>query len=157
MKYTICSGGEEETRALAARLVHRLEPPLLIALDGPLGAGKTCFVKGLGAALGLDPDGVSSPTFVICERHPLKTGSLIHIDAYRLSGPDDLETIGFDEMLNEADVIIAVEWASRIQAALPVSRISVTLQHTGPQERAIALETPDELAGVLGRIQESIP
>ena len=64
---TITTRGEDETCRLARRLAERLLPGDVVALIGPLGAGKTCFVRGLASGLGIDPAEVSSPTFVLCQ------------------------------------------------------------------------------------------
>ncbi|MCH6550685.1 MAG: tRNA (adenosine(37)-N6)-threonylcarbamoyltransferase complex ATPase subunit type 1 TsaE [Planctomycetes bacterium] len=146
---------EADTRALAARLAGRLRGGDCVALDGPLGCGKTCFVRGLAEGLGLDPAAVSSPTFVI--HHEYAGGGplvLAHLDAYRLSGPDELETIGWDDVLSDPETIVAVEWACRIEAALPPNRISVVLEHLAEHTRAITLGAPDGLAGRLEGLTE---
>ncbi len=146
---------EAETRALAAHLAGRLRGGDCVALDGPLGCGKTCFVRGLAEGLGLDPAAVCSPTFVI--HHEYAGGGpllLAHLDAYRLSGPDELETIGWDDVLSDPETIVAIEWACRIEAALPPNRISVVLEHLAEHTRAITLGAPDGLAGRLEGLNE---
>jgi tRNA threonylcarbamoyladenosine biosynthesis protein TsaE len=142
------SRSEEETMELAARLGRCLAGGELICLDGPLGCGKTCFVRGLAVGLGLDPLAVCSPSFIICRQYtdgaPLK---LVHVDAFRLTGPQDLESIGWEELLEASDSVVAVEWPSRIAAALPSRRIEVAMEHTGSSSRLITLTAPSELAG----------
>ena len=119
---------ERATLALGMALASRLKPPAVIALTGPLGAGKTCLVRGLAEGLGIDPAEVSSPTFVICQEYGLERAvTLAHIDAYRLSSPEELETIGFEELLASDDRLLAIEWADRIEEALPASRIEVVI------------------------------
>ncbi len=138
--------GEKETVDLAARLGRRLRGGEVICLEGPLGSGKTCFVRGLAAGLGLDPAAVCSPSFVICRQYadhaPL---ILVHVDAFRLGGPQDLESIGWDELLEAGGNVVAVEWPSRIREALPPSRIEVVMEHAAPSSRSIALTAPAEL------------
>jgi len=97
----------------------------VLALDGDLGAGKTQLVRGIAEGLGLDPRQVSSPTFVIVSIYekPLPgrvfpAALLAHADAYRLSGPDDLDSVGWDAVVNAGDCVVCVEWATRIAAAL---------------------------------------
>jgi tRNA threonylcarbamoyladenosine biosynthesis protein TsaE len=146
----LVTDGEEATRALARTLAGRLRGGEVIALDGPLGAGKTTFVRGLAEGLGVDAGEVSSPTFVLCHEYgadlPLR---LIHVDAYRLSDPEELETFGFDELLAAPDAVTVVEWASRIEAALPPERIVVALGHVGPDQRSVAITAPPELLDAL--------
>jgi len=142
------SRSEAETLQLAARLARQLSAGDVVCLEGPLGSGKTCFVRGLATGLGLDPTAVNSPTFVICQRYQ-GTGTalaLVHLDAFRLAGPDDLESVGWEELLETPDTVIAVEWPSRIAAALPPRRINVVMTHVDQSTRRIAVDTPPEIA-----------
>lgn len=147
---------EAETRHFAARLARFLQPGDLLAIEGELGAGKTCFVRGLAEGLDLEPSQVSSPTFVIAHEYASASGkaALAHIDAYRITGEADLETIGFSEMLRTGDAIIAIEWPSRIASSLPDDRIDVRLDAVGDRgsERLIRLSAPASHAQRLGRI-----
>ncbi len=140
------SSSEQETMDLAARLGARLRGGEVIALEGPLGAGKTCFVRGLARGLGLDPRQVSSPTFVICQHYtgqvPL---TLVHVDAFRLGDADELEAIGWDEMCNRSDVVIAIEWPSRVEAAIPAQALRVCLAHEDEQVRRLHLTASTDL------------
>jgi tRNA threonylcarbamoyladenosine biosynthesis protein TsaE len=146
----IISHSESQTRRLAMRLASRLRAGDVIALAGPLGAGKTCFVRGLAEGLGLDPADVSSPTFIMCQEYeprPGKAGAvLVHVDGYRLTGDDELETIGWDEYLEVRDAIIAVEWAERLGDALPEERISIEMAHVDEHSRRLRISAPDALA-----------
>jgi tRNA threonylcarbamoyladenosine biosynthesis protein TsaE len=147
MTVTRQTNHERETMDLAARLARHLSGGEVICLEGPLGAGKTCFVRGLATGLGLDASAVCSPSFVICRRYanhaPL---GLVHVDAFRLSGPQELEGIGWDEMLEATDSVIAIEWPSRIADALPARRIEITLEHTGERSRELSLTAPPGFA-----------
>ena len=164
----IQSDSAKETVAIAASIARRLRSGDVLALEGPLGAGKTCFVRGLALGMGIDPAAVSSPTFVI--RHEYEapasgTGggggddgvTLVHIDAYRLRSIDDLESIGWDELLESQDAIIAVEWAGRIADALPGRRIDVAFAHLGESSRDIALSAPAELADRISHLADTAP
>ncbi|MDH4017711.1 MAG: tRNA (adenosine(37)-N6)-threonylcarbamoyltransferase complex ATPase subunit type 1 TsaE, partial [Actinomycetota bacterium] len=111
-------------RALGVALGEADDPGLVIALDGPLGAGKTVFVKGLAEGLGVAADLVSSPTFVIAQRYDGGALRLHHIDLYRIDDADELLGFGFDEMLDPPDVA-AIEWSSRFPQALPKDRLAV--------------------------------
>jgi tRNA threonylcarbamoyladenosine biosynthesis protein TsaE len=128
----------DQTRRLAAAVARRLARPAVVALSGRLGAGKTQFIKGLGAGLGLDPDRICSATFVlIAEYHD--PHHLVHIDAYRLSRPEDLENIGWYELLEEPDTLIAVEWAEKIRPLLPLERLDVRIDILDDHRRALVL------------------
>ena len=130
-----------QTESIAANLAQTLHGGECIALDGPLGAGKTQFVRGLAAALGADPRAVSSPTFVLLNIYRGGRIPLFHLDAYRVAGAEDFESIGFSELL-EQNAIVVVEWASRIAKILPPSRITVTIEVTGKSDRRITIEVP---------------
>lgn len=113
----------------AARFVETLVPSpggaTLVTLSGELGAGKTAFTKAVAKALGVD-NVVTSPTFVLEKiyklGHPMsKFKRLIHIDAYRLSKGSDLAPLGFDELMEDADNLILLEWLEKVADALPVS------------------------------------
>lgn len=146
------SHSEAETLELAARLGRLLSAGDVVCLDGPLGAGKTCFVRGLATGLGLDPSEVSSPTFVIWRRYEDRliqaqvALTLVHVDAFRLGGPEDLDTVGWDELLETPDTVFAVEWPGRITAALPARRINVVMSHVARTTRQIALVAPPAIA-----------
>ena len=134
------SGSPAETERIAAALAMRLPPGTVVTLEGDLGAGKTCFVRGLARGLGADPSAVSSPTFVIEHRHACDAGVLVHLDAYRIRSAEDLASIGWDELLADGTAVVAVEWPSRIAAALPPTRIEVRIRHAGEEEREIEIE-----------------
>ncbi len=144
------SHSESETLRLAARLARQLSAGDVVCLEGPLGSGKTCFVRGLATGLGLDPMAVNSPTFVIWQRYQdTQTAlALVHLDAFRIGGLDDLDSIGWDELLETPDTVIAVEWPSRIAAALPPRRIDVVMTHIAETTRLIALDAPSEIASI---------
>jgi tRNA threonylcarbamoyladenosine biosynthesis protein TsaE len=131
--------GEEDTRAFAERLAAR--PAIsdaFIALHGDLGAGKTQFVRGLLQGLGGDPRTVSSPTFVLLNVYDTGRLPLYHLDAYRIGGSDDFESIGFSELLGEGGVVV-VEWASRVAHLLPSGAIQVHLKALGLHDREIRI------------------
>lgn len=99
----------DEMEALGARLAAELHAGDVIALDGELGAGKTTFTRGLGAALGVR-GAVTSPTFVLARTHPRGDGlpPLVHVDAYRLGSPAELDDLDLDW----SGSIVVVEWAA---------------------------------------------
>ena len=138
-----------ETEQVAASLASTLTGGECIALEGDLGAGKTQFVRGLVAGLGGDHRQVASPTYVLLHvyggpAHTDKVGvppmrlTVYHLDAYRVSGEEELEAIGFTELLEEGGVVV-VEWASRIRGLLPQGCIEVTIQSTGETSRQITI------------------
>ena len=132
---------EQETIDLAIEFASTLLANDVILLDGELGAGKTCFVRGLCEGLGGDPTQVNSPTYVIMQEYEVDGGiRLVHIDAYRLSGTEELDTIGWDELLSDPLTIIAIEWPSKITDALPEHAITVSIEHLKEHERSLTID-----------------
>jgi len=127
-----------ETEALAARLAETLRGGECIALNGDLGAGKTQFVRGLVRGLGANPAAVSSPTFLLLHVYSGGRLTVYHLDAYRVAGPEDFESIGFTELLEQGGVVV-VEWARRVEALLPAGCISIDIESTGETERRIEI------------------
>jgi tRNA threonylcarbamoyladenosine biosynthesis protein TsaE len=111
----------EETWRLAAEVAVGLEPGMVIALHGDLGAGKTTFVQGLGQALGIRRP-MTSPTFTVSTEYRTPAFTLVHMDLYRLNGPDDLLTIGYPEYL-ENGAVVAIEWPERAGDLIPETRV----------------------------------
>jgi tRNA threonylcarbamoyladenosine biosynthesis protein TsaE len=135
------TNSEQETIELAIEFASTLLANDVVLLEGELGAGKTCFVRGLCEGLGGDPTQVNSPTFVIMQEYLVDAGiRLIHIDAYRLSGEDDLESIGWDELLRDPHAIIAIEWPSKIADALPDHAIQVFIEHVQEHKRSLTID-----------------
>jgi tRNA threonylcarbamoyladenosine biosynthesis protein TsaE len=131
-----------ETRGIARQLARSIaEPLVVVSLSGPLGAGKTAFVKGLAEGLGLDPDAVTSPSFVIASEYTASGARLAHVDFHRLASEADLEATGFADLLRPPRVV-AVEWGERFRDALPEDRLEVALapgEHADEREmRAVA-------------------
>ena len=128
-----------QTQALAADLGRRLRAGDCVALFGPLGAGKTCFVQGLAEGIGVT-DPVTSPTFIIMRVYR-STPPLCHVDAYRLASGSALDDIGITDWLETA--IIAIEWAENVAEALPRERLDAHLEHT-PTGRRVTLSASGE-------------
>ncbi len=133
------TAGVEETQALAARVADLTVAGDLLVLLGDLGAGKTAFVKGLSAALG-SPDPVTSPTFTIAQRYTGGRLTVHHLDAYRLSGPEEAADLAIDELLDD-DAVTVIEWGDRLRAMLPVERLEISFTFgTGDDDRVLGLE-----------------
>lgn len=115
----------EETRQFAQTLARAVGPGTIFALHGDLGAGKTCFVQGLGLAWNVR-EPVCSPTYVLVHEY---TGDvpLIHVDLYRLRGSEDALALGWDEMM-ECGAVVAVEWADRAEGLFPPGTVHVELR-----------------------------
>lgn len=128
--YTVHSVGE--TWRVAAEVAALLKPGTVLALWGDLGAGKTTFVQGLGFALGVKRP-VTSPTFTLSTEYATPRFKLVHMDLYRLNGPDDLLTIGFPEYL-ETGAVVAVEWPERAGDLIPPDAVHVRFALTDEAE-----------------------
>jgi tRNA threonylcarbamoyladenosine biosynthesis protein TsaE len=128
----------QQTEAIASELAATLGGGECIAIYGELGAGKTQFVRGLVAALGVNPRTVSSPTFVLLNVYHGGRLEVFHLDAYRIHGDDDLEAIGFSELLEQHAVVI-VEWADRVAGLLPAKRLDVRIETVGESQRQITI------------------
>ena len=136
-----------ETEAWARAFARTLKPGDLVALEGDLGAGKTTLVRGLAMGLGIDAGRVSSPTFALMNEYeamgPTGRITLVHIDAYRLSSAEELAGLGWEALLEDPAVIIAIEWPSKVQGALPPHRTTtITLEHVGEEARSITVTPP---------------
>ena len=132
------SHGPEDTFRIAAELAKRLTPGVVIALHGDLGAGKTCFVQGLAAALGVKGP-VSSPTFTLINEHAGRL-PLYHIDLYRIDGSDEALGLGLDEYLHGGGVT-AMEWAERVAELLPKTAVHIRITAgEQPEERTFEVE-----------------
>jgi tRNA threonylcarbamoyladenosine biosynthesis protein TsaE len=138
---THTSTSEIETRAVAAALASRLRPGDVLLLHGDLGTGKTAFVRGLAAGLGIDPDDVTSPTFTLVHEYRGGRLPIVHVDLYRVDGTD-LDDIGLDEALARAG-IVAIEWAERLTWA-GTEAIRVQISDRGGDVREIVIVVGDE-------------
>lgn len=116
-------------RTLVDTLAPREDGATLVTLSGELGAGKTAFTQALAAALGVN-DPVTSPTFVLEKVYQLegqKFSRLVHIDAYRLTGGEELTPLGFDEVMRDSATLVVLEWPERVADKLPKAAVAATL------------------------------
>jgi tRNA threonylcarbamoyl adenosine modification protein YjeE len=117
----------EDMEALGARVASRLRAGDVLALNGELGAGKTTFTRGLGAALGVRGT-VASPTFVLARTHPRAGGApLVHMDAYRLGGGLELDDLDVDV----DGSIVVVEWAGEYADLLADEWLQIDIDRRG--------------------------
>jgi tRNA threonylcarbamoyladenosine biosynthesis protein TsaE len=128
----------EETEGLGAALGRAAEGGELVGLVGELGAGKTCLVRGLAAGLGIDPEHVHSPTFVIVHEHHGGRLILQHVDLYRLERPSDEEPLLREVLYGPG--VAAVEWFDRLPAEAKEEALLVTLRHVAGERRIVRFE-----------------
>jgi tRNA threonylcarbamoyladenosine biosynthesis protein TsaE len=132
----IVATSEAETTALAATLARALPTGGVVLLFGDLGAGKTCFVRGLVEGLGLDPGDVSSPTFTLIQVY--RGGrTLYHVDLYRLA-PGEADDLGLEELAAEQGAVLAIEWAEKLARPFP-DAVEVRIDDLGDDRRRIAI------------------
>jgi len=125
---------EEQTIALGERLAAELPAKAVVLLIGNLGAGKTTLAKGIVKGLGAaQPDDVSSPTFTLIHEY---SPAIYHIDLYRLDQPEQVATLGLDEIFDRQAVVL-IEWGERFPQLMPQARIEIRLRTTGESSREI--------------------
>jgi len=138
----------QETFSLGQRLGKKIKERAVFCLYGELGSGKTTFVQGLAAGLGIKRR-VISPTFVFIRQYKLRTKDLgprtedtftfYHIDLYRIKNLNDAKVSGIEEVLGEKNTILAIEWAEKIREILPKERIDIHFKYEGEEKRELEL------------------
>jgi tRNA threonylcarbamoyladenosine biosynthesis protein TsaE len=128
----------DATAALGHRMGELLFPGAVVALVGPLGAGKTHLVRAIAEGLGAPGRAISSPTFVLIQEYHGRL-PIYHFDAYRLRGPAEFFDLGAHEYF-ESDGVCLIEWADRVADCLPAEHLRVTLTVTGATSRHVELE-----------------
>ncbi|GHC77386.1 bifunctional tRNA (adenosine(37)-N6)-threonylcarbamoyltransferase complex ATPase subunit type 1 TsaE/phosphotransferase [Nocardiopsis terrae] len=136
--HAVTAATDEEMRVLGRDLAALARPGDLLILSGPLGAGKTTFTQGLGQGLGVRGS-VTSPTFIISRIHPSLTGgpALVHVDAYRLGGPAEIDDIDLDMTLPES--VTVVEWGEGVAEGLADDRLEIRIERHPDDTRTVHL------------------
>jgi tRNA threonylcarbamoyladenosine biosynthesis protein TsaE len=131
----------EDSLALGARLAELARPGDVIALSGPLGAGKTSIARGLLAALGLEEE-APSPSFAIVQPYdpPQVRFPVLHVDLYRIEEPDEAEELGLDDARH--DSLLIVEWPERFADAWWQDALWLSLEPTPDGARALTAKVP---------------
>jgi tRNA threonylcarbamoyladenosine biosynthesis protein TsaE len=134
----LATSSPQETRSAGRAVADLLEPGDVISLTGELGAGKTAFVQGAAAGLGVEGP-VQSPTFVLVRQYRGRL-PVAHVDVYRLDHLQDVADLGLDELI-EGDGVVFVEWGDGISALLPGDhlRVELDLGEDGDQDRRIVV------------------
>ena len=158
---SIITGSSENTQEYGMQFAKKILSSLarshlanvVICLYGDLGNGKTTFVQGLAEGLGIKKR-IISPTFTIVRSYKLKTPLFAqelrrgkqnskvfyHIDLYRIETNDDLKLIGIEEILNDKNAIVTIEWAEKLGSLLPKKRWDVKLEYIDEEKRKITIE-----------------
>lgn len=133
------STSEAETFRAGRELAESLQTPAHILLYGELGAGKTAFARGLAAGFGLqDTEEVSSPTFTLINEYRGR-GRIYHIDLYRIE-TGRLDGLGLDEIFDEPNAAVIVEWAERLGDFKTPGAVRVFLEYVDEGSRRIEIE-----------------
>lgn len=130
--FTCMTKSPEQTSALAVAVGKRIREGTVLCMEGELGAGKTLFVQGMAATLGVESE-VSSPTFNLMNIYE-GICPILHFDLYRLETEEQLEDIGFFEYVEDPEGIVVVEWADKFPEALPEEYVTVKLERTSLEE-----------------------
>ena len=134
----ITSTSVDDTLAIGSRLGIAAQPNDVIALSGPLGAGKTHLAKGIAAGLEVsDTRVVNSPTFVLVNEYAGRL-HMYHVDAYRLASSAELAALGFEDMCGAGGLVV-VEWADKVRDLLPADSLSIEMMATGENSRQLRL------------------
>ena len=128
----------EETFNYGFKIGEQLVGGEIILLSGPLGSGKTMLVKGICAALGIDEEDVTSPSFTLVHEYG-SAGKVYHVDLYRIEDGRELGTLGLDE-LEAAEATIFVEWGEKLGHNVPTPCVRIRLEHLGSEDRRIVVE-----------------
>lgn len=141
MKKIYQTTSPQETEAVAKALGETLTGGEVIAYFGGMGAGKTCFTRGLAEGMQVSGE-VSSPTFALVHEYPGRV-TLYHFDMYRILDLDDLYSTGFFDYLEDNAAVLAIEWSEQIEDALPDDFIRVTIEPLDEHTRTITIERSD--------------
>lgn len=131
----------KQTAAVGQTLASELPPGTVLALSGPLGAGKTTFVQGLAQGLDIHSP-VVSPTFVFLNPYEQGRLPLFHFDLYRLERKEDFIGLGFEEYFDRGG-ICAIEWPERIPSLLPPRTILCCFAYSEKKGRELTIQTDD--------------
>lgn len=137
-KMEIISKSPEETLEIGRRIGSHCKAGTVISLRGSLGAGKTVIAKGVAEALGIT-EAIVSPTFTLIQEYQGTKLRMYHMDLYRLSGTDEFEMIGGEEMLYGKAVVL-IEWSEKIEDMLPKGTVYIDLAIKENQDRVITIK-----------------
>src|SRR5438045_4821896 len=138
MTRTIEVSDLQGTERLGRRVGVLLFPGAVVALVGPLGAGKTHLTRAVAEGLGVrNPAAVNSPTFVLIQEYPARL-PIYHFDAYRLSGPREFAELGVEEYFH-GDGVCLVEWADKVEATLPADHLRIEIEIVDENRRRFKL------------------
>ncbi len=146
-EWTLYTSSAQQTRQLAREFAALLRGGEIIFLRGPIGAGKTVFVKGVAEALGMNGSPTSA-SFSLMKRYQKGKKTLFHIDLFRLS-EGEVFNLGFEEMLEDEKAVILAEWPDPLAAMMPQDRLEMDFTLCGADNRRITLRANGPVSRVL--------
>ncbi len=132
------SRSSASTKRLGAQLAKMLQPQDVIALGGQIGAGKTTFIQGMATGLGVPPENVTSPSFVLIKEYHGGRLPIFHADLFRLEGADEAMSVGLEECYQMPGVTV-IEWANRIPTIVPEEFLELQFEMVNRTTRRIQL------------------
>jgi tRNA threonylcarbamoyladenosine biosynthesis protein TsaE len=133
------TNSKEETQTFAQDFAKTLKGGAFLAFYGDLGSGKTTFIQGLAKGLGIQRR-IISPTFIILRHYKMDKGDFYHVDLYRTESKHDLLGIGLEQIIQDANSIVALEWAEKLGELLPKQRIDIHMEYLEDNKRKIIIK-----------------
>lgn len=127
----------KETQNLGLNFAKTLGKGNVICLYGELGSGKTTFVQGLAKGLGIKSR-IISPTFIMVRSYSLEIMNFYHIDLYRVESEEDIRGLGIEEIMNDKNNIVTIEWAQNLKSLMPKKRTDIKFYYEKESTRKIA-------------------
>lgn len=127
---------EEDTKALARDMAHTLSG--VVTLSGTLGAGKSTFARAVIQALTNTHDDIPSPTFTLVQEYQTDSKNIYHLDLYRLEEADEIFELGWEDMVNDTDLVL-IEWSERIAQYLPKNKTNITFNIIDQNNREVII------------------
>lgn len=131
----------EDTEAIGFDIAKRTAGPMVFALHGGLGSGKTVFTKGFARGLGIK-ETIQSPTFILMNVYPLHHAAIkqfVHVDCYRVDASDELREIGLEDFIRDGSSLVVIEWADKANDLLPRTAIRIAFDVVDEQSRRITI------------------
>jgi tRNA threonylcarbamoyladenosine biosynthesis protein TsaE len=157
LRATIDLPAEPATELFGRALSRVMQSGDVVLLEGELGSGKTSLARAIASGLGIPASRVSSPTFVLMQMHevpqPSSVRTLVHVDAYRLGGPGELDSIGWDRVYDAVEKCarpghaIVIEWGDRVRSAIAGASLATAKLEHDPPGRSLQFQAPESWKG----------
>ncbi len=145
---THITSSAKETEKLGKEFAHycltfniQSPKPIIISLEGELGSGKTTFTKGFAKGLGIK-ENIKSPTFILMRKYPISNFKFLnfyHFDCYRIEDPKEVLDLGFQEIIQDSQNIVVIEWGNKIKKFLPKNYIQIKFEYLDKDKRKITI------------------